>query len=102
MIGAKIKELRTNKGLTQEELSEKVGVNPKYLSSIERGKGNPTLNTLIKLSESLEVDIGDIFIFRFVEAEDPDRRRDLINSFLDEANSEQLKLILKVLSVIVR
>jgi DNA-binding XRE family transcriptional regulator len=52
MIGARIKEIRTKKGITQEQLSERMEINPKYLSSIERGKENPTLNTLIKLLES--------------------------------------------------
>ena len=56
MIGARIKEIRAKKGITQERLSERMEISPKYLSSIERGKENPTLNTLIKLSESLEVD----------------------------------------------
>ena len=99
MIGARIKEIRTKKGITQEGLSERMEINPKYLSSIERGKENPTLNTLIKLSESLEVDIGEIF--SFVEAEDPNRRRSQIISLLDEADSEQLKLVFKVLSVVI-
>ena len=99
MIGARIKEIRAKKGITQERLSERMEINPKYLSSIERGKENPTLNTLIKLSESLEVDIGEIF--SFVEAEDPHKRKSQILSLLDEADSEQLKLIFKVLSVVI-
>ena len=99
MIGARIKEIRTKKGITQEGLSERMEINPKYLSSIERGKENPTLNTLIKLSESLEVDLGEIF--SFIEAEDPDKRKSQIISLLDEADSEQLKLVFKVLSVVI-
>ena len=99
MVGSRIKEIRTKKRITQEQLSEKMEINPKYLSSIERGKENPTLNTLIKLSESLEVNLGEIF--SFVEAEDPNRRRSQIISLLDEADREQLKLIFKVLSVVI-
>jgi transcriptional regulator with XRE-family HTH domain len=99
MIGARIKEIRTKRGITQERLSERMEINPKYLSGIERGKENPTLNTLIKLSESLEVHIGEIF--SFVEAEDPHRSKSQILSLLDEADSEQLKLIFKVLSVVI-
>ena len=91
MIGARIKEIRTKKGITQEGLSEMMEINPKYL--------NPTLNTLIRLSESLEVDLGEIF--SFIEAEDPDKRKSQIISLLDEADSEQLKMIFKVLSVVI-
>ena len=99
MIGARIKEIRTKKGITQEQLSERMEINPKYLSSIERGKENPTLNTLVRLSESLGVDLGEIF--SFIEIEDPTERRALITSLLDEADSEQLKMIFKILSAIV-
>ncbi|MCK5606978.1 helix-turn-helix transcriptional regulator, partial [Candidatus Pacearchaeota archaeon] len=38
-------------------------IKPKYLSSIERGKENPTLNTLINLAESLQIDLSEIFTF---------------------------------------
>ena len=100
MIGSRIKDIRNKKGLTQEQLSEKMEINPKYLSSIERGRENPTLNTLIKLSESLEVDLGEIF--NFVQIQDPEERKFLITSLLDQANNEQLKLVSKILSAILR
>ncbi len=98
MIGARIKEVRNKKGLTQEQLSEKMEINPKYLSSIERGNENPTLNTLIKLSESLEVGLGEIF--GFIQIEDPVERKSIIMSLLDQADTEQLKLAFKVLSAV--
>jgi len=100
MLGSRIKDIRTKKGMSQEKLSEKMGINPKYLSSIERGKGNPPLNTFIKLAQSLEVDIGEIF--NFIQVEDSSKRKSLIKSLLKEADSEQLKLALKILSAIIR
>ncbi len=100
MIGARIKEVRARRGLTQEQLSERIDINSKYLSSIERGKENPTLNTLIKLAQSLDVNINEFFTM--VEIEDSEKRKDLIISFLDKANDEQLKLAYMVLSVIIR
>ena len=98
MIGARIKEVRNKKGLTQEQLSEKMEINPKYLSSIERGNENPTLNTLINLSESLEVDLSEIF--SFIQIEDPRERKSMITSLLDQADNEELKLVFKVLAAI--
>lgn len=99
MIGARIKEIRTKKRITQEKLSERMEINPKYLSRIEQGKENPTLNTFIRMSESLDVELGEIF--KLVRIEDPKNRRSLINSLLKEADSEQLKLIYKILSVLI-
>ena len=100
MIGARIKEIRIKRGITQDQLSEQMEINPKYLSSIERGKENPTLNTLIKICQSLDVELDQIF--RFVEIEDPDTRKSLIMSLLDEASDEELKLAYKILSAIIR
>jgi len=98
MIGARIKDIRNKKGLTQEQLSEKMEINPKYLSSIERGNENPTLNTLIKLPESLEVELSEIF--SICQIEDPRERKSMITSLLDQADNEQLKLAPKILSAI--
>lgn len=99
MIGSRIKDIRNKKGITQEQLSESVGINPKYLSSIERGKENPTLNILLQLAQSLDVNLDEIF--RHVQIEDPEMRMRLILRLLDKADDEQLKLAYKILSVII-
>ncbi len=65
-----------------------------YLAERHRLRGFP-----IKLPESLEVDLGEIFCF--AQIEDPKKRKSLIISLLDEADSEQLKMIFKVLSIII-
>jgi len=98
-IGARTKQIRFKKGMTQQKLSERMEINSKYLSSIERGKENPTLNTLIKLAESLEVHLNEIFDSS-VQIEDNSKIRPLIHSLLDKADIEQLKLIFKIVSAI--
>lgn len=100
MIGARIKDIRNKQGITQEQLSERVGINTKYLSSIERGKENPTLNTLLKLTQSLDVNLDEIF--SNLQIEDPAKRKSLIISLLDEADDEQLKLAYKILSAVIK
>ena len=99
MIGIRIAEIRKHKSLTQEALAGKMEVSPKYLSSIERGKENPTLNMLINLADSLEVELEQIFAF--IQIEDPKRRKALLESLLKKADDEQLKLALKVLKVVI-
>lgn len=100
MIGMRIAELRNSKGFTQERLADKMEISSKYLSSIERGKENPTLDTLIKLSESLGVNIEDIF--RFIQIEDSVKRKSLVTSLVNKADANQLKLAYKILSIIIR
>ncbi|SLM29790.1 putative Transcriptional regulator, XRE family [Desulfamplus magnetovallimortis] len=99
MIGARIQRIRKMKGFTQDKLAEYVNISPKYLSSVERGKENPTLNTLISLSESLDSDLDEFF--NLVQLEDPETSRKMIIDLLDKAEPEQLKTIYKILAVIV-
>lgn len=42
-------EMRINQGLTQKELAEKLETSQSSIARLERGKGNPTLNFLVKL-----------------------------------------------------
>jgi transcriptional regulator with XRE-family HTH domain len=99
MIGIRIAEIRKQKGLTQEALAGKMEVSPKYLSSIERGKENPTLKMLVNLADTLEIDLGQIFTF--IQIEDPKRRKALLEFLLKKADEEQLKLAVKVLRVVI-
>ena len=56
-ISQNIKRQRIQKGLSQEELAEKLFVTRQTVSNYETGKSNPDLDTLIKLSEILETDV---------------------------------------------
>ncbi len=100
LIGARIKELRKSRHLTQEQLAEKVGINPKYVSSIERGKENPTLETFIKVAKTLDVSIGELF--HQLEIENPDQRLQAIQSLLEQAPFEQQRMALKILSTLLQ
>lgn len=99
MIGSRIQEIRNKKGITQDQLSEKVGISSKYLSSIERGKENPTLNTILKLSRSLDVKLDEFFTH--LEIEDPAKRKSMIIEMLDGADEDKLKIVYKVMSAVI-
>jgi transcriptional regulator with XRE-family HTH domain len=53
----KIKERRQDLQITQEDLSKLSGVGLRTLKHIETGKGNPTIQTLIKLTDVLGLEI---------------------------------------------
>ena len=59
-IGAFLKELRKEKGWTQEELGEKLYTTARTVSRWETGTNMPDLTVLIELSELYEVDIREI------------------------------------------
>ncbi len=52
-IGEKIKELRKEKGLTQEELAKATGITCASIINIEKGHNTPSPTSLYKISEAL-------------------------------------------------
>jgi transcriptional regulator with XRE-family HTH domain len=52
-----LKDRRDNLRLTQEALAEMAGVNLRTLKQFERGKGNPTLDTLQKLADVVGLEL---------------------------------------------
>lgn len=58
-VGEMIKLARKNKGLSQDDLAEQLGVNRVSISHYEKGKNNPTHKNLLKLSTILGVQLLD-------------------------------------------
>lgn len=59
-LGAAIRRLRTEAGVTQEELSRRTDLHPTYISDIERGVRNPSFVTLVRLSSGLGVSLAEL------------------------------------------
>ena len=60
-LGQRIRELRKNKNLSIEDLSLICNINRNYLGDLERGKRNPTVKVLFKISNGLSIKIKDLF-----------------------------------------
>lgn len=58
-----LKKHRQFKGLTQEQLAEKVGVRRETIMRLEAGKYNPSLKLAIDISRVVNAPIEEIFIF---------------------------------------
>ncbi len=59
----KLKEIRTARGLSQEELAGKVGVRRETIVFLEKGKYNPSLRLAYRAARVLGVKIEDLFRF---------------------------------------
>ncbi len=59
-LGKKVKEIRLKKHLSQGGLAKILGVHPTYISGIERGLRNMTLNNIEKLAKALEIQTRDL------------------------------------------
>ncbi|MBB2951576.1 helix-turn-helix domain-containing protein [Sphingobacterium sp. JUb56] len=60
-IGKHLKNLRTDKGLTQEKLSYESDVDKTYISEVENGKRNISIINLEKLIVTLGASVKDFF-----------------------------------------
>ncbi|MDE1480420.1 helix-turn-helix transcriptional regulator [Xenorhabdus bovienii] len=59
-FGLRVKKIRTEKKISQEDLAELSGLHRTYISSLERGVRNPTLTTLISVSKGLNIEINEL------------------------------------------
>ena len=62
IVGEVIAEFRKKKGISQEVISGLADIGRTHLSAIERGERKPTLETLYKIANSLNVKMSDIII----------------------------------------
>ena len=60
-FGARLKELREEKGLTQLDLEIQSGINRTEISRIENGQKNIEFLTVVKLAVALDIDLKDFF-----------------------------------------
>lgn len=101
LLGARIKELRRQRGLTQEKLSEMIEIDPKHLSRIEVGKSYPSLETLDKLGNVLKVELRDFFEFAHHAGNIKEMNKNIL-TLLKEAPTDKIPFILKVIRAILR
>lgn len=93
LLGQRVKELRLARGWSQEELAERMKSGAKYLSSLERGNENPTLDMLLNLARCLKVEPVDLFNYAWLKLSD-DEMRKRVKTLVDRADGEHLREIL--------
>lgn len=61
VVGANVRRLRKERGLTQEQLAMEAAIDLTYLGGIERGRRNPSVDVVGRLAAALAVHPGDLF-----------------------------------------
>ena len=59
-LGQQVRQLRLDRGLTLEEVAARSGCSLGSLSQLERGLGNPSFATLVRISHALRVSVGQL------------------------------------------
>jgi len=95
-FGQRIKELRLKKGITQYQLAEAAGVDPKHISHIETGRSFPKADLIEKFAKVLDVDYTEFFKFQHLN------NRDLvikdINKMINNLSYDNLSVVQKLIA----
>jgi transcriptional regulator with XRE-family HTH domain len=60
-LGANVRDLRVRRKLTQEALGERAGLSHKFIGEVERGLGNPSIESVAAIAGALGADVADLF-----------------------------------------
>ncbi|MFC9707426.1 helix-turn-helix domain-containing protein [Paenibacillus sp. NPDC056933] len=63
LVGARIRDLRKSRDLSQEALAEKAGFNTSYIGFIERAERNISLKNLDRIADALDVGVNQLFTY---------------------------------------
>lgn len=61
-FGSRLRQLRDERGYSQEELAERAGLHRNYVGGVERGERNVALENIVKLAKALSVPPRDLFV----------------------------------------
>jgi transcriptional regulator with XRE-family HTH domain len=61
LFGERLRELRTERGLSQETLAELAGVDRNYIGQIERAERNVALVNIVRIAKALKIEPAEMF-----------------------------------------
>ncbi|TNH43591.1 XRE family transcriptional regulator [Photorhabdus luminescens subsp. sonorensis] len=63
LFGQRVRHFRQSSGMSQEAFADKCGIDRTYISGIERGVRNPTLEIINIIANGLQIELTDLFDF---------------------------------------
>ncbi len=95
IIAKRIREERRKANLTQEELADKIGMDYKYLSVIERNAGKTSLDTFVKIADALKLPYYELL--RDDDNTDKSEFLKQIKNLISDLSSAQINQILTII-----
>lgn len=99
-IGVRLRELRKKLGYSQERVAELAEIASNYLSGIELGKENPTVDVLLKLAHVYKVELWELLDYGHEATRQEMESR--ICAITKNSKDEDLRLILRFANTITR
>ncbi|MSS90113.1 helix-turn-helix transcriptional regulator [Eisenbergiella tayi] len=101
--GARIKRLRLKNHLTQEQLSEMIGLSPKHISNIETSNAHPSIETLVALSNVLHTSM-DFLLMNDIKQNQEElflkELQDLLSDCTPDEKTELLEITRSIKSIL--
>ena len=103
-VGQRIRNYRTQQGLSQEKLAELSGCHPTYIGQLERGEKNATLESISKITGGLSVSMSTLFA-KIESCEDtakndyPFMAYDLVQSLPEESQAKLVSIIRDIIDI---
>lgn len=98
-LGQRIRDLRMEHHMSQEELSFKAGLSPAHLGQIERALKNPTVDTIAKIAVALDVPVAALFSLDAVPVSSQNVLIEKINAQLKNMSEDEQKDILRIIRI---
>ena len=98
-LGQRIRELRNERHMSQEELSFKAGISPAHLGQIERALKSPTIDTVAKIATALDIPVASLFSTDAVSAVSQNVTAGKINAQLIGMSEDEQKDILRIIRI---
>lgn len=96
-LGKRLRSIRKNRNMTLDELGEKTGLTPEFIGQIERGLKIGKLDSLVAISNALEVSIEDILVdsLLFTNAEGKSKHEEDLSYLLLDCSENESRFIIK-------
>lgn len=96
LLGKRIKELRKERGITQQQLAELINIDQRNMSAIECGLNFPTKH-FVKIAKALKIELKELFNFNHLSLTEDEIRKES-KQFIDTLSPHDLKIIYKLLA----
>ena len=87
--------------MTQEQVAERAGLSLQSIGEIERGRGNPTLVNIERLSDALDTELTSLFDLKGLGLTKEQSLKELV-ALLEKANVDQVRAILNIVRVLIQ
>lgn len=94
-FGNRLREIRKAKGYTQEQVAEKIGIEPPNISKLEKGAHFPLPENIEKIAKALDVDIRELFDFQHFDEKNILIKK--LKNYIDNADKKEIEFLYKTI-----